>query len=152
MDINTIPISSSTVIAGIGNPDRGDDQIGIYVAQKLVEAGLDRVFICGTSPENYLTKICGLSPDLVIFVDAVDTGDEAGSIDFLNPEDVSQGISTHDAGLDMVSEFIYNSCGAMVVIAGVQPARLSGEWMTEKVKDAGDRLARLLGEKLCMKQ
>lgn len=147
MKIDEIPIGTNTVIMGVGNPLRGDDGIGAFVAQELIKKGLKRVFNCCEVPENYLSKVCSLNPDVVLIVDAVNIREAPGTIKLLKAEDVSGGITTHNAGLDILQEFIKNSCNSEVYVVAVQPGRLQGN-MSDRVKEAGEKIINIIGKKL----
>lgn len=151
MEISEVPASDNIVIMGVGNPARGDDGVGVFVAEELIKRSLKKVFNCHEVPENYLTKVCSLKPDVVLIIDAVDIGTAPGTIKLLKAEDVSQGITTHNAGLDILSEFIRSSCNSEIYIVAVQPERLHGG-MSDRVKEAGEKIVNIIGEKLCTSQ
>ncbi|MBN2406969.1 MAG: hydrogenase 3 maturation endopeptidase HyCI [Elusimicrobia bacterium] len=143
MDIEDIPIGSSTVILGIGNIDRGDDGVGAYIAEELISKGRENVFNCGEVPENYITKVCGLAPAIAIFIDAVQLGKDPGTVEFLDIEECTQGLTTHNASLCMVAEFLRSSCGSEIIFIGIQPGTLSGG-MSEKVREAADMIIKVM--------
>ncbi|MGM0441495.1 MAG: hydrogenase maturation protease [Elusimicrobiota bacterium] len=145
------PAGKNTVIVGVGNLNRGDDGIGIYTVKKLIDKGYTKIYNCQTTPENYLAKICSHSPDIVLFVDAVELDEKPGKVKIIEARKVSAGFTTHNAGLDMVAEFIHSDCGAKVYIIAVQPGKLDGK-MSEKVQKTGDEIIKELEEKICMNQ
>lgn len=151
MEFEELPAGKNIVVAGIGNSMRGDDGISIYVARQLKKKGYSRIYICQAAPENYLTKICDHNPNTVLFIDAVELGENPGKIKLTKAKEVSAGFTTHNAGLDMVAEFISNDCGADIYIIAVQPESLEGK-ITGKVREAGDKIVNMLEEKLCMNQ
>lgn len=152
MQFGDIPISKNTVIMGIGNPDRGDDAVGIFVSEELKKKGARRIFSCYEVPENYITKVCDMDPDTVVFIDAVNMNSEPGAIVIMDPADVSRGITTHNAGLDILADFIRNSCDAEIYLVAVQPAGLEGKQLTPRIRSAGEKIIDVLGEKLCTNQ
>ncbi len=149
MVLENISPKKNIIVAGVGNLMRGDDGVGIYTVKKLKKKGFKQVYNCQTTPENYLSKICRNSPDLVLFIDAVELGKTPGYIDIKKAKEVSAGFTTHNSGLDLVAEFIQNDCGADIYVIAVQPEKLEGN-MSEEVKTAGDKIASILEEKLCM--
>lgn len=64
-------------IIGCGNPDRGDDQTGVLVSERLRELGVNAETHTG-DPLALLEKWC--SDDDVILVDAIVTGAPAGTV------------------------------------------------------------------------
>ena len=106
---------------------------------------MNNVLACGTAPENYAGKICNLKPARVIFIDAVDMGLKAGAVKILPAAVAGQGITTHNAGLNILAGYIEAECGARVYVLGIQPETLSGK-MTGKISKTGDKIAAVLGE------
>ena len=147
MKIEDISFEKNTVVMGIGNPARGDDGIGSFIASELINRGLDIVIDCREVPENYITKACNMRPNTVIIIDAVNMGEMPGAIRILDSESIFQGITSHNAGIDIISNFIKNSCNARIYILAIQPGNLAGD-MTESVKEAGKKIINYLSDKL----
>lgn len=86
------------LIVGIGNPDRGDDAVGLAVAERLVDDGT--VMLSSGDP----TKLIAAWEDKrwVIVVDAVSTGQPAGAVTVLEllDEPIPGGVahSSHSLG------------------------------------------------------
>ena len=133
---------------GVGNPDKADDGIGIYIAEKLIQEGFRDVYNCMEVPENYAVKVCAAHPDNIIIFDAVCMNESPGVIKIVRPEDLSGGISTHNAGLDMLCDFIKNESNANIYIVAIQPVVLSGK-MSSEVIAAGNRVFEEMGRVLC---
>lgn len=151
MEFEQLNLDKNTVIMGVGNLLRGDDGIGVYVAEQLIDLGFNGVFNCREVPENYLVKVCKKNPKKVLIIDAADIGGDAGELIFLTGESFHQGISTHTAGIDVISEYIKKTCGADVFVAAVQPSCFEGEFSLE-VLNTGKKLVSILKDKLCMNQ
>ena len=63
----------TTELWGVGQPLRGDDGAGVFVASRLARRppeGL-RVRVCETVPDNYLALLLRNPPELLLVVDAV---------------------------------------------------------------------------------
>lgn len=95
-----------TLIIGCGNPDRGDDAVGLLVARQLREAGLDAREHTG---DMLLLIDLWSGYDDVIIVDAMVSGAPAGSIAIFDPQTgqlPTQQLhsSTHQFGLAEVVE------------------------------------------------
>ena len=65
-------------LMGVGNADYGDDALGVYLAEALVEAGVPDVIVAGNSPERYLGRVADMRPEHVLFLDAVEFGAAPG--------------------------------------------------------------------------
>ena len=133
---------------GVGNPDKADDGIGVYIAEKLIKKGFPDVYNCMEVPENYAVKACAEQPDNIIIIDAVCMDEQPGTVKVLCSDDLSGGISTHNAGLDMLCDFIKNESNANIYIIAIQPAAITGD-MTPEVMDAGERVLEVMGGFLC---
>lgn len=131
---------------GVGNPDRGDDGAGPYIADKLISDGFKNVFNCLSVPENYLGKVGDLNPDIVLIADAVDMGRPPGFFTLADPDSIRQGITTHNAGLDMIAKFLKMSSEAEIYILAVQPSEKGSGAMTTSVKAASDKVIEKLKE------
>jgi hydrogenase maturation protease len=131
-----------TVVAGVGNRDRGDDGVGPVVAGALSRAGQVIAFDCGVAPENYLGRIAALDPTDVVFIDAADLGAAAGTVRLLG-RDYLQVLSpsTHAAGLAHAAAFLAEACAARCYLLAVQPAgTASGAELSAEVRDAVTRI------------
>ncbi len=149
LSIEELKLSSDSVIAGIGNPHKGDDKAGCYVADRLIEHGLSRVVNCETVPENYLEKISSMRPDIVLLVDAAKSGKAARTVGIYRAHEISAGVTTHTAGLDMAMDYIEMSCGAAVFFAGIASKKSDGD-MGPEVRKACDMLVEKIRRRLCM--
>jgi len=122
------------VILGIGNPLRGDDNIGQVVVSNLDIEGFDKI-LCGSAPENFLGKI--QKYNLVVIVDAVDFNGTAGEVRIFEPGDIKlSGMTTHSMPLEYVIKFLNNS---EVKIIGIQPFKVEfGENLSDDLKNKLD--------------
>ena len=122
-------------IVGIGNLLLKDEGAGIHVAHALqkmtLSAGVE-VIDGGTSPE-LLPYIAGASR--LIVIDAMETGDEPGSVYRLRLDDLKTGgtglASAHEISLLSVLEAMRLTGEAIpeTVIIGIQPGEIG--WGTE---------------------
>jgi len=71
---------SKAVVAGIGNPIRGDDCAGIKIAENLKNKVSNKVCVidCETVPENYLIDIENFHPTHILLIDAAILGLQPG--------------------------------------------------------------------------
>lgn len=116
--------------------------MGPFVAESL---GSDWTVVQGgQAPENVIGHIRGLSPDLLVVVDAADMGLPPGSFCRLTQAGADRMFgSTHGLPLP----FLLSLLGGRekVVLIGVQPADLSfGEGLSPRVKASAEALVDLL--------
>ncbi len=126
--------SPSTLIIGLGNPLRGDDGVGICVAQKLAE----QVLPAGVEVVDGGTQGLGLvnlmeGQQRVILVDAADVGRSPGQFVRFTLAEVrllgaDRHLSVHAAGLReaLLLAQALKMLPPEVIIFGVQPRHL--EW------------------------
>ncbi|WP_456366524.1 hydrogenase 3 maturation endopeptidase HyCI [Thermococcus sp.] len=137
------------VICGIGNDIRGDDAFGVLVAERLKDVIKNPnvlIINCGEVPENYTGKIKEFSPDLVVFVDAVDFKGDVGEYIIADPEGtIGEAVSTHGLPLKFVTGFMKTLIKADFVLIGCQPGSTGlFEEPSELIKERAERLAELL--------
>lgn len=145
------------MVLGIGNILKGDDGIGIYIAEKVnkylkeanfTEAKSEVITIdCGTTPENYTSVIRKHNPDTLILVDAADMGLSPGSYRIIPPERIEvMHFSTHIMPLSVFISYVSECCGEVVLI-GIQPDKMEvGTALSSKVQRSGDMVAKLIIE------
>ena len=79
----------------------------------------------GSAPENYLGKIIKASPDVVLFIDAVDFNQEPGYYKILEQEEILKtGFTTHDLSPRMLIEYLATETKAKIYLLGIQPKDL----------------------------
>ena len=131
----------------IGNRDGGDDAIGPYIADRLIEEKTDiKVIDCGTVPENYTSIVKRYSSKLLIIIDAVDMNLKPGEIRIVTKDKIGvMTISTHGIPVSVLINYLEQYVENIIFI-GIQPKIMSGE-MTDIVKKKCDNLVNLLKEK-----
>jgi len=112
----------SVVVVGVGNSLRGDDAVGVLIAERIEGQVAATVFHAYDVPENYAVKAANLRPGVVLLVDAADMRLPAGSVRLLVAEDLPPvpGAS-HRPSLEMFAAFVRLECGAESYVLGVQP-------------------------------
>ena len=164
----------SLFVCGLGNRIRGDDALGIYILNSLIErfkeegaAELDMkgkgvvrykkennsevYFIkCGNKPENFISSIADLGPDALIMVDATNFEGEVGDLVVEDPRKVDKvAVSTHRIPLHILVSLIERRCDCRLesVLVGIQPkSSYLGKEMSTAVKDSSDYLISILNE------
>jgi len=140
--------NSATVIIGIGNTLKGDDGAGPLVCERLAGRVCADVIDAGTVPENYIQTIIRKNPAVVLVVDAMDFGGDAGEIRVFKPEELSSvAISTHTLSPRLFVEMIGRNIKVEVYFVGIQPAHIQmGQAISAQVSDAIERLGLVLTE------
>ena len=118
-------LTGRTAFLGIGNADRGDDGLGVRLAEALRKAGVENVLIAGTTPENDVTALRNGQYETVIFLDAVLSGAEPGSVMLLDAARVKSAfpqVSTHKYSLGTLAGIVGSGTGTKVWLLGVRPA------------------------------
>ncbi len=135
------------VIMGIGNSFRGDDGVGLLVVKML--EGRGKILLCDTDPLDYVEEICQEKPEVLIIVDAVDAGREAGEIIQVDECMVDNlSVSTHHFPISLFLKFV-KECVGKVEIWGIQVKNVGfGEEMSDEMKAAVPKLAKILNNRL----
>jgi hydrogenase 3 maturation protease len=143
------------VVLGVGNPMKGDDGVGPYVAQRvsaMYAGGAARADMppicaidCGTVPENFTSAVRRLHPLSIIIVDAAEMGLPVGECRVIAADRVgSLGLSTHSMPLSLFMTYVSGFVD-VIVLVGVQPRSMDfGCGLSAAVRAAGDKLAELL--------
>ncbi len=97
---------------GLGNPIKGDDGVGVYISDKLIEitnSQVPYILSCYHVPANYLGKIVNYNPDYVIFIDAIFHPDfSPGDIVIIGSSKIQEvdSFTTHYQSYDTIIKFI----------------------------------------------
>ena len=149
------PTVAVTVI-GIGNTLMGDDGVGVRVAEELqtLDHGPGAEIVVGSVAG--MSLVCHLLDSRhVIFVDAIDAGDEPGSIFRFDPDDVGVTSLRSNTIHGMSVSYLVTSArmsGARpdVIVYGVQVADVSccPDTLSPPVEDAAARVVELVTEEI----
>ena len=137
------------VVAGIGNPIRRDDFVGVKIAQDLIGKVSDKVQLleCETVPESSLQEIVDLNPSHVLLIDAAVLGLKPGETRLVFPERVANfpAITTHVLPLRIFCELIANMTKSKIALLLIEPENTEfGEGLTPKVQAAADKIVNIL--------
>ena len=146
---NWLSRSGTIVIAGIGNPIRKDDFVGLRIIRDLQGKVSENVVLieCETVPESYLQEIIDLKPSHLLIIDAAILGASPGRTKLINPEQVAgfPAITTHVLPLRIFCEYISTAVAAKIGLLLIQPGNVEfGEGLTPEVEATAERIARLL--------
>ena len=138
------------VIAGVGNPLRRDDFVGVQIIRNLRNRVSRAVYLieCETVPESFIEPISEFKPTHVLIIDAAMLNLKPGSSKLIEPNKIAGiPISTHALPLRVFCEYLVKTTGAKVVLLAIQPKDTSfGEGLTEEMKEAVKNLTSLLVE------
>ena len=135
------------VVCGVGNSTRGDDACGPYVVERLKDKDSRLSLIdCGLAPENFTGKIKHINPRMIVIVDAVDFGEDAGHFEKIDIEKIKgQLMSTHKLPVSLFIEFLQKEIGCAVEFIGIQPKGLGFcEDMSEECVDGCDKVVEMI--------
>jgi hydrogenase 3 maturation protease len=137
------------VVAGIGNPIRQDDYVGLKIVESLRGKVPQNVLLleCETVPESYLQDIEQFQPTHVLLIDAAMLGLKPGEARLVDVDSVaaSSAFSTHVLPLRIFSEFVKQATGAQITMLLVEPMSMEfGEGLSAEVEAAAERLTKVL--------
>jgi hydrogenase 3 maturation protease len=137
------------VVAGIGNPIRTDDFVGVKIVQDLSGKVANRVYLieCETVPESFLQPIVELNPTHVLLIDAAIIGLKPGETRLIDPERVADfpAISTHMLPLRIFCEYLTATTKAKIALLLMEPKNVEfGEGLTPDVQVAAEKIADIL--------
>ena len=133
------------VIAGIGNPIRTDDFVGVKIVQDLQGKVPKNVCLieCETVPESFLQEIVDLKPSHVLLIDGAILGLKPGEARLVFPEQVTDfpAITTHVLPLRIFCEYVMQATKARIGVLLIQPGNTEfGEGLTPQVQEAAEKI------------
>ena len=115
-------------LMGIGNLDYGDDGFGVRLAQAVANRVDAEVVVAEATPERHLNAMNGDSCDELVFLDAVECGQPAGSVVFLDAGEIAHRfpqVSTHKVALSTLSQWAQANGIKKTWLLGAQPETLA---------------------------
>jgi hydrogenase 3 maturation protease len=139
------------VVAGIGNPIRRDDFVGVKIVQDLTGKVSDKVTLleCETVPESFMQEIIDLKPSHVLLVDAAFLGLKAGETRLIFPEQITDfpAITTHILPLCIFCEYIIKMTAAKIALLLIEPENTEfGEDLTPTMHKTAEKITKILLE------
>jgi len=146
--------AEKVVVAGIGNPIRRDDFVGVKIVQDLKGKVSKNVCLieCETVPESFMQEIVDLKPSHVLLIDAAMLGLKPGETRLVFPEQVTDfpAITTHVLPLRIFCEYVTKMAGAKIALLLIQPKNTEfGEGLTPEVQVAAEKIVVILQKLLC---
>ncbi len=141
--------AKKVVIAGIGNPIRTDDYVGLKVVQNLQGKLPQTVLLleAETVPESYMGDIEEFQPSHVLLIDAAYLDQQSGQIRLIEATEIAatSTISTHLLPLRIFCEYVKQATGAKIALLLIEPKSMEfGEGLTPRVEAAAKRLTAVL--------
>ncbi len=143
--------AKKVVIAGIGNPIRRDDFVGVKIVQDLKGKVSRNVSLieCETVPESFMQEIVDLRPSHVLLIDAAILGLKPGKIRLVFPEQIGDfpAVTTHVLPLRIFCEYITKMSEAKIALLLIEPENTEfGEGLTSAVQTAARKIRKILLE------
>ena len=141
------------VIAGIGNPIRMDDFVGVKIAQDLRGKISDNILLieCETVPESFVQQIIDFNPTHVLLIDAAILASKPGESRLINPEQLTgyPAFSTHMLPLRIFCEYLAKTTTAEIALLLIEPKKTDfGEGLTDEINGSAQNIVNALLEVL----
>jgi hydrogenase 3 maturation protease len=145
--------SDKVVIAGIGNPIRKDDFVGVKIIQDLQGKVSDKVSLlqCETVPESYMQEIVDINPTHVLLIDAAILGLNPGEMRLVLPEQLADfpAITTHVLPMRIFCDYVTKMTKAKIALLLVEPENTEfGEGLTLTAKAVAGKVVVVLRQLL----
>ncbi len=141
------------VVAGIGNPFRRDDFVGVEIVRHLQNKVSQSVFLieAETVPESFMDPITKFKPTHILLIDAGIMNQKPGTPKLADPTQLMRktSISTHTLPLRIFCDYLTETTNAKIALLIIQPQDASfGEGLTPKLKQTAKNLTNLLQKML----
>jgi hydrogenase 3 maturation protease len=146
---NWLSNARRVVIAGVGNPLRRDDFVGVEVVRNLRNEVSQNVYLiqCETVPESFIQPIIDFRPSHILVIDAGLLNLLPGSLKLVEPKEITAApaVSTHALPLQIFCEYLAKTTNAKLTLLIIQPKETSfGEGLTEELQKTAKYLTNLL--------
>jgi hydrogenase 3 maturation protease len=137
------------VIAGIGNPFRRDDFVGVEIVRNLQNKVSTSVFLieAETVPESFIAPITKFKPTHILIIDAGLLNQKPGTPKLADPKQLMRksSISTHTLPLRIFCDYLTETTAAKISLLIIQPKDTRfGEGLTPKLRETATNLTNLL--------
>jgi hydrogenase 3 maturation protease len=141
--------STTVVIAGIGNPIRCDDKVGLKIVQDLQEKVSSNVHLieCETVPESFMDEIITLKPSHILLIDAALLGLKPAEARLYDAEKVNTfpAISTHMLPLRVFCDYITTMTKGKLAMLLIEPKCTDfGEDLSPELSSASEKIVNML--------
>lgn len=138
------------VVAGIGNPIRKDDFVGVRIIQSLrKKLPSENVVLieCETVPEAFAQQIIDFKPTHVLLIDAAVLELQPGESRLILPEKLASppAYSSHMLPLRLFCEYVSRMTNARIALLLIQPKETDfGEALSPELKVSAKKISELL--------
>ncbi len=137
------------VVAGIGNPIRHDDFVGVKIVQDLQGKVSRKVHLieCETVPESFMDEIVELEPTHVLLIDAAVMGLKPGQVRLYDAEKVANipSISTHTLPIRVFCDYITHLTKTKLALLLIEPGNVEfGEGLTPEGAVVAEGIVKIL--------
>ena len=151
---NWLAYAEKVVLAGIGNPIRTDDYVGLKIVENLKGKLSSNVLLleAETVPESYLSEIEEFNPSHVLLIDAAFLGSKSGDASLVDAQKIAEtsAVTTHLLPLRVFCEYVKQATGARIALLLIEPMSMEfGEGLTVPVQATAERLTKVLLNVLC---
>lgn len=126
-----------TVVVGVGNPMRRDDNIGVEIVCGIEGKVTESVLLIKseTVPEDFIGPIIEFKPTHILIIDAALLNLSPGSAKLIEPMEASTvAVSTHALPIQIFCEYLAETTGAKIAMLLIQPEDTDfGEGLTRKL-------------------
>ncbi len=141
--------SQRVIVAGIGNPLRKDDFVGVEIVRKLKNqvSKFVRLIECEDVPESFIEPIAEFEPTHILIIDAAMLDLKPGESKLIEVSELIEQspISTHALPLRIFCEYLAKTTGAKIALLLMQPEDTGfGEGLTSKLKETATTMTNLL--------
>ena len=146
---NWLSGAKKVVLAGIGNPFRKDDNVGVAIVKNLKDKVSESVYLieAETIPESYMQQIAEFKSTHILLVDAGLINKPAGTATMADPTQLIRktSISTHTLPLKIFCDYLTQTTQAKIALLIIQPQDTSfGEGLTPALRQTAKNLANIL--------
>jgi hydrogenase 3 maturation protease len=137
------------VIAGIGNPFRRDDFVGVEIVRNLQNKVSNSVYLieAETVPESFIAPITKFKPTHILIIDAGLLNLKPGTSKLADTKQLMRksSISTHTLPLRIFCDYLAETTGTKISLLVVQPKDTRfGEGLTPELRETATNLTKLL--------
>lgn len=141
--------ATNVVIAGIGNPIRCDDFVGLKIVQDLRGKVSAKVHLieCETVPESFMDEIIALQPSHVLLIDAALLGLKPAKARLYDTKKVTNfpAISTHMLPLRVFCDYITTMSKSKLALLLIEPKCTDfGEGLTPEITASAEQIVEKL--------
>jgi hydrogenase 3 maturation protease len=146
---NWLKDATSVVVAGIGNPIRFDDFVGLKIVQGLQGKVSSKVHLieCETVPESFMDEIVELKPSHVLLIDAAMLKQKPADARLYDAQKVTNfpAISTHMLPLRVFCDYITQLTKGKLALLLIEPKNVDfGEGLSSELTLAAKQITKLL--------